>query len=301
MRDLFEDDMVTEELSIQEMTRTRILPPGSGSEREALRTRTAVLGPDELPGGSRISWKRVAAGLAVCLVVLTAAAVLYLVEGNAPAPERSVPPQPPPEARTQPPPASETSPIAAGRKALEEKRYDEAAALFKGLLEIDPSLAGAVSEPYELALLGQAEAARNAAPRKAEQLLIKAAAVNPQSVKARFQLGLLYVKLEDYAKALDAFQRAARLDPSFADTYFNLGYVYAMTRDYARAEEMYARVVDLAPMYLDEAYYNLAMVQERAGKTRECILNLEQAIAVNPENGLAGKNLKRLKAKEDVP
>ena len=51
-------------------------------------------------------------------------------------------------------------------------------------------------------------------------------------------------------------------------------------------------------MYLDEAYYNLAMVQERAGKTRECILNLEQAIAVNPENELAGKNLKRLKSEE---
>lgn len=158
-----------------------------------------------------------------------------------------------------------------------------------------------MAQPYGSALLGQAAALRDTDPQKAERILQKAVDINPRGVQSRFQLGLLYVKAEDYPKAVNAFQDAARLDPSFPDTYFNLGYVYAMNRDYEKAEEMYCRVVELAPMYLDEAYFNLAMVQEKEGKRKECLLNLKQAVTVNPENRLATKNLTRLKAKAGTP
>ena len=59
---------------------------------------------------------------------------------------------------------------------------------------------------------------------------------------------------------------------------------------------MYSRVVTLSPTYLDEALFNLAIVQEKQGKKREGMANLEKAVAINPQNTPAKEHLDRLKA-----
>jgi hypothetical protein len=59
---------------------------------------------------------------------------------------------------------------------------------------------------------------------------------------------------------------------------------------------MYARVIELNPSYLDEALFNLAMMQEKQGKRAECILNLEKAVIFNPDNGPAADYLAKMKA-----
>ena len=58
---------------------------------------------------------------------------------------------------------------------------------------------------------------------------------------------------------------------------------------------MYSRVVKLGPPFLDEALFNLAMVQEKLGKRTQCIKNLRQAIKVNPDNKQAKKYFQMLK------
>jgi tetratricopeptide (TPR) repeat protein len=77
--------------------------------------------------------------------------------------------------------------------------------------------------------------------------------------------------------------------------FFNLGYIYAIKKEYNKAQEMFARVVALSPPFLDEALYNLALVQRKMGNIGECIKNLEKAIAINPENNNAKKLLGTLK------
>jgi tetratricopeptide (TPR) repeat protein len=67
--------------------------------------------------------------------------------------------------------------------------------------------------------------------------------------------------------------------------------------EYPKAEEMYARVVKLEPRYLDEALYNLAIVQDKQGKRREAVGNLERAVRVNPDNKPAERFLNSLKRK----
>jgi len=103
------------------------------------------------------------------------------------------------------------------------------------------------------------------------------------------------VKLKEYPSAIDTYQKVAESDPHFPDIYFNLGYAYAMNREYIKAEEMYSRAVKLSPPYLDEAFFNLAMVQEKQGKTNDAMSNLEKAVAVNPKNTLAKERLDKLK------
>jgi Flp pilus assembly protein TadD len=119
--------------------------------------------------------------------------------------------------------------------------------------------------------------------------------LDPDNTGALSQLGLVYLRQGDYAKAIDAFQRVAELDPNGPDAFFNLGYIYAVNKDYAKAEAMYQHVVALAPAFLDEALFNLAMVQKTRGKRAECMKNLKQAMMANPGNEQARKYLRMLR------
>ncbi len=133
-------------------------------------------------------------------------------------------------------------------------------------------------------------------PQKAKSLLLESVKLDPKGVQGYFHLGLAHVKLKEYPKAIETYQKVAEIDPNFPDIYFNLGYAYAMNKEYGKAEEMYSRVVTLSPTYLDEALFNLAMVQEKQGKKKEGMANLEKAVAINPQNALAKEHLDKLKA-----
>jgi len=132
-------------------------------------------------------------------------------------------------------------------------------------------------------------------PQKAKSLLLKAIELDPKNVQVLFQLGLTYAALQESPQAIRAYQKAIEIDPEFPDAYFNLGYLWAMNKDYPKAEEMYSQVVKLAPPYLDEALFNLGLVQEKQGKRKQGIENIERALKVNPKNEMAKKLLGKLK------
>ena len=134
-------------------------------------------------------------------------------------------------------------------------------------------------------------------PADAKALLLQAVAKDPRSVQGHFQLGHAYVKLKEYPKALEAYAKAGETDPNFADAFFNMGYVHAVRKEYAKAEQMYAKVVKLSPMYVDEALFNLGMVQEKQGKRKESLQNIEKSLSINPGNEPARKALARMKGK----
>lgn len=134
-------------------------------------------------------------------------------------------------------------------------------------------------------------------PAEAKTVLQQAIAKDPRSVQGHFQLGHAYVKLKEYPKALDAYAKASEIAPNFADAFFNMGYVYAVRKEFSKAEQMYAKVVKLSPKYVDEALFNLGMVQEKQGKRKESLQNLKKALSINPGNESAKKALARTKGK----
>ena len=109
------------------------------------------------------------------------------------------------------------------------------------------------------------------------------------------QLGFIYVEQNDYQNAIVTFQKISTIKPDFAHAYFNLGYLYWETKEYAQAKDMYQRVIELKPEFVDEALFNLAMIQNKLGEQSQCIKNLEQAIAINPDNESARVYLQRIK------
>jgi tetratricopeptide (TPR) repeat protein len=185
--------------------------------------------------------------------------------------------------------------IEAGIKALDTGSFGEAAGLFEEALASAPTLIDRVSGPYSRALQGRASGLVKTDPDTAKALLAEAVQLDPDNTGALSQLGLVHLREGDYAQAIGAFQRVAELDPNGPDAFFNLGYIYAVNKDYAKAEAMYQHVVALAPAFLDEALFNLAMVQKTRGKRAECMKNLKQAMMANPENKQARKYLRMLR------
>jgi serine/threonine protein kinase len=185
--------------------------------------------------------------------------------------------------------------LEAGITALDAGRFAEAEGLFEEILASEPTMLDRVSGPYSRALLGEASGLVKTDPDRAKALLVKAVQLDPGSTRGLSQLGLFYLRNRDYAKAANAYQKLADLDPNDPDAFFNLGYIYAVNKHYAKAEAMYQHVVALAPAFLDEALFNLAMVQKTRGKRAECMKNLKQAMMANPGNEEARKYLRMLK------
>ncbi len=144
-------------------------------------------------------------------------------------------------------------------------------------------------------ILEQADRVFMTNPGAAEMLLSKSVAGDPQNAKAHFDLGRLYTKSKEYAKAINAYQKAANLRYRPSDTFYNIGFIYASTEDYANAEKMFLHVVELKPPYLDKALFNLAVVQQKQGKMQQCIENLEKAMTANPMNQRAQQYRNQLK------
>jgi type II secretory pathway predicted ATPase ExeA/tetratricopeptide (TPR) repeat protein len=183
--------------------------------------------------------------------------------------------------------------------ALKTKNFDRAIKLYEDALAHQPVQRPEVKASYAQALLGQAGMLLEKDSKQSEILLHKAIEVDPQNAQTHYDLGKLYTRRKDYPEAISAYKKAADLNPRSADTFFNLGFLYATTEDYVSAEEMFLRVVKLKPLYQDKAIFNLAMVQQRQGKERECIANLEEALKINPQNKKARKYLKRIKGNSE--
>ncbi len=177
--------------------------------------------------------------------------------------------------------------------AVEAGAFGRALLLFEKLFTDDPALMGEVAAPYARALLQEGTRLARSDPKLGSRLIGKSIDVNPSNAQAHFEMGKLQTRLHDYPAAIQSYRKAIELDASSPKVFFNLGFVYAKTADYARAEDMYRRTVDLSPPYIDEAYFNLAMVQRSQGKTRESIRSLKQALAANPRNKLAADYLER--------
>ena len=189
--------------------------------------------------------------------------------------------------------------IEAVKTALQNEEFSLALVLIEEVLGAEPSLQNEIADPHLAALQGVAAQLMSDDPDAAKVYLLKALNLDPASISVLSKLGYIYVHHNDYPHAIETYQKVAQLDPGRADTFFNLGYIYAVTEDYPKAKEMYSRVVELSPEYLDEALFNLAMVQAQLGERDNGIKSLHQALEINPANQAVLAYLKQLKEEKE--
>jgi serine/threonine protein kinase len=201
------------------------------------------------------------------------------------------------QAKTEPEVSTEsveTAMFQKGMEALINRQFEKAITLFKEVLFLDPKMKNQVSLPYAEALVGLANSLNGTNPEQAISLFNQAIQFDPNRVQSYFQLGMIFLKQDDYAAAAENFEKVIEINPNLPDAFFNLGFIHAHLKEYVNAEEMYAQVVELNPSYLDEALFNLALIQSKLGKKDESVTNVKKAVEVNPKNELAQDYLRKI-------
>lgn len=176
-------------------------------------------------------------------------------------------------------------------EAIREKRFYDAISICESFMEKNPEQAQKIKPLYARALYSKAMHLADSQPGPAIELLRRSAAADPDVKQTWFKLGHLLVNVDKHKDALECFLTVIKLDPDYVRAYYNLGIVYDKLGDLGKAEQLYTRTIELNPSFVDKAYFNLALVQDKQGKRIDCIRNLELAVKANPKNLAARKTL----------
>jgi tetratricopeptide (TPR) repeat protein len=101
----------------------------------------------------------------------------------------------------------------------------------------------------------------------------KAIELNPDDKESLNAIGLIYLlKLEDYPRAIEYFERALRIDKSFSEAFNNLGYAYEKMERFNDAIIAYKSAL-LNPLYksAEKAFNNLGRAYYRLKRYSEAI------------------------------
>ena len=133
-------------------------------------------------------------------------------------------------------------------------RLDAALAAYEHALTANPRHVSALNgRALALQRLGRSE--------DAERALLKAVAIAPESAVTHSNLGNVYFRRDELARARDEYVAAVRLDPDYADAHNNLGSAYFRLGQSDLAAEEYRRALQLNPR-LEDARRNLAVVDQ---------------------------------------
>ncbi|HCJ67412.1 MAG TPA: hypothetical protein DHV62_08870 [Elusimicrobia bacterium] len=147
--------------------------------------------------------------------------------------------------------------------------------------------------------------------------------IAPNYVQMHHQVGLVYLKLGDWArnqgnvekakiywqKALENFEKYRAIDPVFSPNYYRMAWIYVQLGNLAKAEEMYRTDMEAKECnkpyhnilrenwYLthrhenQESYVNLGNLLYHQGKIEEAEKNYKKAIEIYPNSVEAWRNL----------
>jgi tetratricopeptide (TPR) repeat protein len=101
----------------------------------------------------------------------------------------------------------------------DEATFEGAEAAYRRALQLDPSLANALTNLGNLMF-------KRAQHTEAEGFYRRALAIDPEQPEAFYNLGFLLYDRGEIPEAIASFKRALASDPSFADAHFNLAMAY---------------------------------------------------------------------------
>ena len=153
-------------------------------------------------------------------------------------------------------------------------RLSQAAAIYEQILKIQPR------HPDALNLLALICQQQGKLPR-ADQLLVKAIAAQPQAAPYRINHGHVLRALGRTEAALQAFAQAQTLDPSLAEAHHQAGNLLKALDRFPEAVAALREAARLAPRQA-AIWLNLGVATLETGATTEAIAAFQQALALEP-------------------
>lgn len=199
-----------------------------------------------------------------------------------------------------------------------------AVAAYEEVCKMDPKAADAF---YNLANVHMASGQY----AEAETAYRKALALAPNLYQAQYNLGMLQLKSGDTAAARQSFVQTLAMQPGYSAAAVNLGNLEMDCGNLAAAERAYTNAVEVNPQYalgfqaraklrldlgkLDEALQDMDIAYgldsrdvgvltlrgnalDSLGKTAEAEAMFRAALALDPENAAALRNLRRLQSRK---
>jgi len=118
--------------------------------------------------------------------------------------------------------------------------YDEAEALYREAIDLDPLLAIAHTNLGNILF-------RRGNDRAAEKLYVAAIDIDDRQPEAHYNLGYVMLERGDAKRAADHFEKAISRDSRFADAHFNLAMACEQLGERSRARIHWKRYLDLEP------------------------------------------------------
>jgi len=124
---------------------------------------------------------------------------------------------------------------------------------------------------------------------------IEASLKNPQDPEVFNNIGLIYKKKNDYAKAEEYYRKALTLNPSYAEGLNNMGVLKSALGDPLAASVYLKKAITVDSTYAD-AYFNLGVLNDQEGNYREAIANYKFFLQYtdSSDNQLLGKIRERI-------
>ena len=160
----------------------------------------------------------------------------------------------------------------------EQGRLDEAEALYRRLLEINPE------QTDVLHLLGMIAMQRRSFD-SAIDMLYKAVRLSPQTDAYEFTLAQALQESGRPKEALEHY-KAVSARKEYPETYHNMGIIYRFLGDTELARKMFEKAVEMRPDF-SSAYVNLALIARDGGDSSGALALLDKAVAADPQNAEA--------------
>jgi len=112
---------------------------------------------------------------------------------------------------------------------------------------------------------------------------VKSELSNAERPSAHLNLGVLYTRLGQRARAEAAYRTALRLDPRFAQAYVNLADLYRTSGEDDRGKQVLLEAIQASPD-LAEAHHALGLLLVRQKQLPAALRALGRAVELRPEN-----------------
>ena len=110
----------------------------------------------------------------------------------------------------------------------------------------------------------------------------KALSFEPKNKKIYFNLGVVYLHLEEFYNAIESFQKAIALDENYIFAYSNLAIGYKKIKEYHKTIKCLKKALELSKSDDVDIYYNLGNTLSSIEEYDEAIEYFDKVIALEP-------------------